>query len=65
MKLNPKINAFRVALEKFLGFMINQCGIKVNLSKIKMILEMSSLKSIKDVQSLAGKVTALKAKHFQ
>ena len=34
MKLNPKKYAFGVTTGKFLGFMVSQRGIKVNLDKI-------------------------------
>ena len=34
MKLNPSKCAFRVSLGKFLGFMVLQRGIEVNLDKI-------------------------------
>lgn len=49
MKLSLKKCVFGVTLGKFLRFMVNQCSIKVNPNKIKMILEMNSLRSIKDV----------------
>ena len=42
MKLNPLKCAFRVGLGKFLGFMVNQCGIEANPKKINALLEMSS-----------------------
>ena len=59
MKLNPLKCAFRVGSGKFLGFMVNQRGIKANPEKIKALLEMSSPKKTKEVMSLAGKVAAL------
>ena len=34
MKLNPLKCAFRMASEKFLGFMVNHRGIEANLEKI-------------------------------
>ena len=44
---------------KFLGFMVNQCGIETNPEKIKALLEMSSPKKPKEVMSLADRVATL------
>ena len=54
MKLNPSKCAFGVSLGKFLEFMVSNRGIKANPEKIKAILDMKSLQSIKEVQSLIG-----------
>ena len=59
MKLNPSKCAFRVTTEKFLGFMVSQRGIKVNLDKIQAIMELVPSKIVKEVQSLNDKVVAL------
>ena len=59
MKLNPSKCAFGVASGKFLGFMVSHRGIEANPEKIKAILDMKSPQSIKEVQSLTGRVTAL------
>ena len=59
MKLNPSKCAFGVSSGKFLGFMVSQRGIEANPEKVRAILEMSSLKTIKEMQSLTGKVVAL------
>ena len=59
IKLNPSKCAFGVSLGKFLGFMVSQRGIEANPEKVKAILEMSSPKTIKEVQSLTGRVAAL------
>ena len=59
MKLNPSKCAFGVALGKFLGFMVSQRGIEANPDKIQAILNMEPSKSIKDVQSLTGRVVSL------
>ena len=59
MKLNPSICAFRVSSGKFLEFMVSQRGIEANPEKVKAILEMSSPKTVKEVQSLTGRVAAL------
>ena len=49
MRLNPAKYAFGVTTSKFLGFMVLCRGIKVNLEKIKIILEMTLPKTIKKV----------------
>ena len=59
MKLNLSKCAFRVSLGKFLGFMVSRRGIEANLKKVRAILEMSSPKTVKEVQSLIGRVAAL------
>ena len=59
MKLNPSKCAFGVASGKFLGFMVSQRGIEANLEKVQAILNMTSLKTIKKVQKLTGKIAAL------
>lgn len=59
MKVNPSKCVFGVSSGKFLGFMVSQRGIEANLEKVKAILEMSLLKTIKEVQSLTGRVAAL------
>ena len=59
MKLNPAKCAFRVSTEKFLGFIVNNRGIEANPDKIKAMLDMPSQSSIKEVQRLTGRITAL------
>ena len=59
MKLNPSKCAFGVASGKFLGFMVSHRGIEANPEKIKEILDMQPPQSIKEVQSLTGRVAAL------
>ena len=59
MKLNPSKCVFRMTAGKFLGFMVSQKGIKVNSEKVRAILELEPLKTVKAVQSLNGKVAAL------
>ena len=39
MKLNPTKCAFDVSVGKFLGFMVTQRGIEVNLTQIKIVLK--------------------------
>ena len=59
MKLNPAKCAFGVSSRKFLGFVVNNRGIEANSDKIKVVLDMSSPSSIKEVQRLTGRIVAL------
>ena len=59
MKLNPSKCAFGVSSGKFLGFIVSQRGIEANPVKVKAILEMSSPRTTKEMQSLTGRVVAL------
>ena len=59
MKLNPNKCTFGVTAGKFLGFMVSQRGIEVNLEKIRAIMELEPPWTIKEVQSLNGKIAAL------
>ena len=59
MRLNPEKCTFGVEAGKFLGFIVFQRGIEVNPKKIQAILEMSSPKSVKDIQKLTGRIAAL------
>lgn len=56
IKLNPSKCAFKDSLRKFLGFMVNQWGIKANPNKIKAIMEMEALQTVKEVQRLIRKI---------
>ncbi|KAL5539243.1 hypothetical protein UlMin_045288 [Ulmus minor] len=59
MKLNPAKCAFGVTSGKFLGFMVNRCGIEANPAKIQALLDMESPRKVKEVQSLTGHVVVL------
>ncbi|XP_038971178.1 uncharacterized protein LOC120104328 [Phoenix dactylifera] len=59
MKLNPAKCAFGVALGKFLGFIVTQCGVEANPKKIRALQEMVPPKTVKEVQRLTGRVAAL------
>ena len=59
MKLNPNKCVFGVTARKFLGFMVSQRGIEVNPEKIRAIMELAPPKTVKEVQSLNGKIAAL------
>ena len=59
MKLNPAKCVFGVALGKFLGFMVSQRGIEANPKKVQAIINMTLLKTVKEVQKLTGRIAAL------
>ena len=59
MKLNPAKCAFGVSARKFLGFIVNNRGIEANPDKIKVVLDMPSPSSIKEVQRLIGRIATL------
>ncbi|GKV19330.1 hypothetical protein SLEP1_g29608 [Rubroshorea leprosula] len=59
MKLNPLKCTFGVKAGKFLGFMLTNRGIEANLEKVRVIIEMRPLASIREVQHLMGKIVAL------
>ena len=59
LKLNPEKCVFGVEVGKFLGFLLTERGIEVNLDKCAMILVMRSPALVKEVQQLTGRMTAL------
>ena len=59
IKLHPAKCVFAIASGKFLGFMVSQQGIEANLDKVKAIIEVTSPKTMKEVQSLTSKVATL------
>ena len=59
MKLNPSKCVFGVMVGKFLGFMVSQRGIEVNSEKVPTIMELKPPRTVKEVQSLNGKIAAL------
>ena len=59
MKLNPNKCAFGVTAGKFLGFMVSQRGIEINLEKVRAIMELEPMRTMKEMQSLNGKIAAL------
>lgn len=58
MKLSSNKCTFGVELGKFLRFIVNHREIEANPKKIKVLLEMKSLRKVKDIQSLIGRGTA-------
>ena len=59
MKLNPNKCAFGVMAGKFLGFMVSHKGIEVNPEEVRAIMELEPPRTVKEVQSLNGKIAAL------
>ena len=59
MKLNPSKCMFGVTAGKFLGFMVSHRGIEVNPEKVRAIMELEPPRTVKEVQSLNGKIPAL------
>ncbi|XP_073109497.1 uncharacterized protein [Elaeis guineensis] len=59
MKLNLVKYAFGVTVGKFFWFMISRRGIKANLEKIKVVLEMAPSRTIGEVQRLTDKIASL------
>jgi len=59
LRLNPDKCVFGVDRGKFLRFMLTQRGIEANLEKCKAIIEMRSPTTIKEVQYLIGRLTAI------
>ncbi|XP_045797595.1 uncharacterized protein LOC123891742 [Trifolium pratense] len=59
MRLNPAKCSFGVQAGKFLGFMLTNRGIEANPKKCQAIIDMRSPTSVKEVQTLTGRIAAL------
>ena len=59
MRLNPSKCVFSVASEKFLGFMVSQRGIEANPKKVQAIINMTSPRTVKEVQKLTRRIATL------
>ena len=59
MKLNPAKCVFEVSAGKFLGFIVNNRGIKAKPYKIKVVLDLLPPSNIKDIQRLTWRIAAL------
>lgn len=59
MKLNPKKCVFGVGAGKFLGYMISENDIRANPKKVQAIIDMASPQTVKEIQSLNGRLAAL------
>ncbi|GJZ98864.1 reverse transcriptase domain-containing protein [Tanacetum coccineum] len=62
MKLNPKKCSFGMEEGKFLGYIVTSEGIRANPEKAKAVMDMPSPKTLKQMQSLSGKLASLN--HF-
>nr|GEX66458.1 reverse transcriptase domain-containing protein [Tanacetum cinerariifolium] len=60
MKLNPRKCSFGVEEGKILGYMVTFEVIRANQKKTKAIADMQSPQTLKEMQSLSGKLAALK-----
>ena len=59
MKLNLDKCAFGVNVRNFLGFMVTQRGIEVNLNQIRVVLETPTSNNKKELQHVTGRLAAL------
>ncbi|XP_071699828.1 uncharacterized protein [Rutidosis leptorrhynchoides] len=59
LKLNPSKCSFGEREGKFLGYYVTEQGIQANPKKITVIGNMTAPKTVKEVQSLTGKIAAL------
>ncbi|RDX66937.1 Retrovirus-related Pol polyprotein from transposon 17.6, partial [Mucuna pruriens] len=59
LRLNPDKCSFGVQAGKFLGFLLTERGIEANPEKCQAIIGMRSPRSVKKVQQLMGRITAL------
>lgn len=59
MKLNPTKCTFGIGAGKFLGYIISESDIKPDQTKIQAILDMAALATVKDIQSLNGRLSSL------
>ncbi|GJS70354.1 reverse transcriptase domain-containing protein [Tanacetum coccineum] len=57
MKLNPKKCSFGVEEGKFLGYMVTSEGIRANPKKMRVISDLKSPKTLKEMQSLGGETS--------
>ena len=60
MKLNPAKCAFGVSASKFLGFMVTQREIEVNLNQIRAVMETLALNNKNELQHLTGRLATLR-----
>ncbi|GKC88558.1 hypothetical protein Tco_1149207 [Tanacetum coccineum] len=59
MKLNSKKCSFEMEEGKFLGYMVTFEGIQANLKNTKALVDMQFPRTLKEIHSLSGKVSAL------
>ncbi|RVW45605.1 hypothetical protein CK203_091540 [Vitis vinifera] len=63
VELNPAKCAFGVSSGKFLGFMVTQRGIEINLDQVKAVANMLAPTNKKQLQRLTGKLVASRTVH--
>jgi hypothetical protein len=59
LKMNPLKCAFSVSARRFLGFIVHEQGIEINLKKIDSIKRLETPRCKHDVQKLLGKMNYL------
>ena len=59
MKLSQQKSIFRAVFRKFVGFLVSSKGVKANPEKIRVVLDMRPLTTVKEVQKLAGWIVSL------
>lgn len=59
MKLDPTKYNFGVKAWKFMGYLIIQLEIEVNLDQLKSVLNIATLRNKREVQRLTGRLAAL------
>ncbi|GKD80154.1 hypothetical protein Tco_1342775, partial [Tanacetum coccineum] len=59
MKLNPKKCSFEMEDGKILGCIVTSEGIRANPEKTKVVMDMPSPSSLKQMHSLSGNLAAL------
>ena len=57
--LNPEKCVFGVPSGKLLGFLVSHRGIEANPEKVKAVEDMSPPRTLREMQKLTGRVTAL------
>ncbi|XP_051117881.1 uncharacterized protein LOC127242396 [Andrographis paniculata] len=60
LKMNPTKCAFGITAGSFLGFLVHERGIEINANKAKAILTSRPPQTVKEIQSLLGKVNYLR-----
>ena len=59
LRLNPEKCVFGVPSGKLLGFLVSHRGIEANPEKVKAVEDMSPPQTLREMQKLTGRVTAL------
>jgi hypothetical protein len=59
--MNPMKCAFGVALGKFLGFIVTKCGIEIDPTKIKAIINMPQPRNLHELKSLQGHLAYIRS----